>query len=237
MIRKWSVTLLTITTLVATGFVAHAATNPISLQFVNHLQAKLPEQDVFIERVAGSGDVYRVTEADKSMKAPLYAAASPLPHDPNNPAAVGPYKKGRALGITLGQWLAGTGTGTYTCTDGQGSVVASFKKLVSNGVYTMWYALLATPPPIPMATYDLPVGARDGSQNGFRANAQGNASFNVAFKPCLQPTTDQFTALLAIAWHSDGKSYGGVPGPSDMPYLGFGAVSHVQLFLGLPKSK
>ncbi len=219
----------------ATVLAAQAAS--MKLQFVNHLQAKLPEQDVFIEKVAGSGEVFRITAADKDMNAPLYTAASPLPHDPSNPQAIGPYKKGRALGITLGQWLAGAGTATYTCTSGQGSVVASFKKLVPNGDYTMWYALLATPPPIPMATYDLPLGARDGSQNVFRANAQGNASFKVAFKPCLQPTTDQFTALLAIAWHSDGKTYGGVPGPSDMPYSGFGVVSHVQLFLGLPKGK
>ncbi len=237
MTRKRLVILLTIGALLTTGLVVQAAATSIKLEFVNHLQAKLPEQDVFIERVAGSGDVYRVTAADKNMNAPLYTAASPLPHDPDNPQAVGPYKKGRALGITLGQWLAGAGTGTYTCTSEQGSVVASFKKLVPNGTYTMWYALLATPPPIPMATYDLPLGARDGSQNVFRANTQGNASFKVAFKPCLQPTTDQFTARLAIAWHSDGKAYGGVPGPSDMPYSGFGVVSHVQLFLGLPKGK
>ncbi len=221
----------------ATVLAAQAASKGIKLQFVNHLQAKLPEQDVFIERVAGSDEVYRVTAADKNMNAPLYAAASPLPHDPGNPKAVGPFKKGRALGISLGQWLAGTGTGTYTCTKGQGTVVASFKKLVPDGVYTMWYALLATPPPMPMATYDLPIGARDGSQNVFRSNAQGSASLKASFEPCLQMTTDQFTALLAIAWHSDGKTYYGEPGPSDMRYSGFGAVSHVQLFLGLPKGK
>jgi hypothetical protein len=202
----------------------------IKLQFVNHLQAKLPEQDVFIEKVAGSGEVYRVTPADNDMKAPLYAASDTVKHDPFDAKANGPYKKGRALGITLGQWLAATGSGTYRCASGQGTVQLSFKKLVPNGVYTVWYAFLPMPPTQPFTgTLDLPLGARDGSQNSFKSDAQGTATYRVATKPCLQLTGDQLVAMLAIAWHSDGKTYYSDPGA-------FGLATHVQLFTMLPKA-
>jgi hypothetical protein len=205
-----------------------SAGTAIKLQFVNHLQAKLPEQDVYIERPMGSGKVYRVTAADKDMSAPLYAAATVIKHDPFNPKALGPYGKGRSLGFTLGQWLAAKGSGTYSCDRGKGTVTARFESLVPSGVYTMWYFFLPMPPPQPFTgTLDLPLGARDGTQNTFVARADGKAFYRLSFKPCLQLSGEQVAAGLAIAWHSDGKTYASDPGP-------FGTVSHVQLFLLLP---
>lgn len=200
----------------------------VKLQFVNHLQAKLPEQDIYIERSAEPGKVYRVTAADKDMAAPLYAAASSIKHNPFDAKDLGPYPKGKALGITLGQWLAAKGSGTYACERGQGTVTARFEGLVPNGVYTMWYFFLPIPPPTPFTgTLDLPLGARDGSQNTFVARADGMAFFKLSFKPCLQLSGEQLAAGLAIAWHSDGKVYATDPGP-------FGSVTHVQLLLLLP---
>jgi len=207
---------------------ASAGSTVIKLQFVSHLQMKLPEQDIYIERPAGSGRIYRVTAADRDMSAALYAAARPIKHNPFDAKDLGPYAKGRALGITLGQWLAATGSGTYSCSDGQGTVSARFANLVPNGVYTMWYFFLPMPPPTPFTgTLDLPLGARDGSQNTFVARADGRAFFKLSFKPCLQLSGEQLAAGLAIAWHSDGKVYATDPGP-------FGSVTHVQLFLLLP---
>jgi hypothetical protein len=209
---------------------AQAAAMTVKLQFVNHLQAKLPEQDVFIERMAGSGQVYRITAADRDRNAILYAAARPVRHNPFNAMANGPYTKGRSLGITLGQWLDASGTGTYACANGSGTVRAAFKNLVPRGLYTMWYFFLPTPPTQPFTgTLDLPLGARDGSQNMFRADAAGNAVFRATFKPCLQLSGEQLASGLAIAWHSDGKTYASDAGP-------FGYTSHVQLFLLLPSS-
>lgn len=220
--------ILALITVLATVWVAHAAPMSVKLQFVNHLQAKLPEQDAYIEHVAGSGDIYRVTADDKDMNAPLYATAEPVKHNPFDAKANGPYKRGKALGLTLGQWLAATGSGSYTCANGQGTVSASFKKLVPNGTYTMWYFFLPMPPTQPFTgTLDLPLGARDGSQNAFNSDAQGNANFKAAFKPCLQLSGDQVASGLAIAWHSDGKTYYSDAGP-------FGSVTHVQLFLLFP---
>jgi hypothetical protein len=218
-------------TVLATVFVVQAAPMSVKLQFVNHLQAKLPEQDVFLERVSGSGEVYRVTADSKDMNTPLFAAAESVKHNPFDAKANGPYKKGKALGLTLAQWLAATGTGTYTCANGQGTVAASFKKLVPNATYTMWYFFLPMPPTQPFTgTLDLPLGARDGSQNFFKSDAQGNANFKAAFKPCLQLTGDQLASGLAIAWHSDGKTYNSDAGP-------FGASTHVHLFLLFPGPK
>ena len=62
------------------------------------------------------------------------------------------------------------------------------------------------------------------------ADAEGKASFSHSFKPCLQMTGEWITSMLAIAYHSDGKTYGAYPGD-------FGLNAHVPLFLMLPNRK
>jgi hypothetical protein len=200
----------------------------LQLAFNTHLDADLPEQDVYLERKPGSGQVYRVTKGDHNMNAPLYGTAEPVPHDPFNPEAVGPYEKGAPLGLTLGQWLKHGGTGTYACEDGTGSLDLNFTGLVPKGVYTMWHAFMALPPPVPFTgTLDLPLGARDGSESVFTADANGKAKFKHTFQPCLQMSDTWTTSMLAINYHSDGKTYGGHPGQ-------FGYNAHIPLFVMLP---
>ena len=109
----------------------------LDLAFVTHLDINVPEQDVFIEREPGSGEVYRVTKGDHNMNAPLYAASTYIPHDPFNPEAVGPFEKGAQLNMTLGDWLKHSGQGTYTCQDGTGTLDLTFTGLVPEGVYTL----------------------------------------------------------------------------------------------------
>ena len=204
---------------------------PVSLElnFVYHVDADMHEQDVFIERESGSGEVWRVTKADRDMSAPLYRAAEPVEHAPFEPEKMGPFPKGDALGITMGEWFAGRGEGTYTCVDGEGSIEVDFTNMVPNSAYTMWHFFVAMPPTTPfIGTYDLPIGARDGSQSVFRTDADGNASFRRVFKPCLQMTGEHLAGALAVTWHSDGKTYGVLPGE-------FATDSHVQLFLLLPQ--
>ena len=90
---------------------------------------------------------------------------------------------------------------------------------------------MAMPPPEPFTgTLDLPLGARDGSESEFVADAAGNAQFQHTFQPCLQMSDTWTTSMLAVAYHSDGKTYGGSPGA-------FGYNSHVPLFLMLPNRK
>jgi hypothetical protein len=200
----------------------------IDLAFITHLEMELPEQDVFIERVPGSGEVFRVTKGDNDMSAPLYAAAHMVKHDPFNPDAIGPYPKGEPLGMTLGEWLKHRGTGTYMCVAGEGILDTEFSGLVPDGVYTMWHAFIALPPTVPFSgTLDLPLGARDGSESVFRADAEGKAKFVHRFKPCLEMSDVWTTSMLAINYHSDGQVYGGDPGE-------FGYKAHIPLFLMLP---
>lgn len=207
-----------------------SADKPAALEiaFVTHLDMNLPEQDVFIEREPGSGSVYRVTTGDNDMRAPLYRAAASIPHDPFDPNAIGPHKKGEPLNMSLGQWLKHQGRGTYECKDGEGNLEVSFSGLVPNGTYTLWYAFMAMPPTEPFTgSLDLPLGARDGSESIFQADAQGVAAVERSFKPCLEMSNEWVTAMLAVNWHSDGKTYAADPGE-------FGLNAHIPLFVMLP---
>lgn len=203
---------------------------PVSLElaFVTHLDMELPEQDVFIEREPGSGEVWRVTLGDHDLDQPLYKSAVPVPYDPFDPAALGPHPRGEPLGLTLGEWLRHTGRGRYTYADGRGRLELSFSGLVPNGVYTLWHAFIALPPTTPFSgTLDLPLGARDGSESVFVADENGRAEFVHEFSPGLQMSDVWTTSMLAINYHSDGKTWGGVPGD-------FGLNAHVPLFVMLP---
>ena len=206
---------------------------PLKLSFVDHVTADMIEQDVYVEKTAGSGEVYRINpdEFEKYKNARAYGTAEVIHHAPFNPEHNGPYAKGQDLGFTLAEWLSGTGAGTYTCRAGTGKVDVSFNKLVPNGGYTMWYAFAGKShmgcKDCPFATVDFPMGTPDGAQSVFTADANGNARFNLSFKPCLELSGERLMAMLAIAYHSDGNTYGPDPGP-------FGRGTHVQLFTGLP---
>ena len=209
--------------------VAYDAPVALEFNFKLHVEDNLAEQDVLIEREPGSGKLYRPTAGDRDLNLPLYAAAEPLEHQPFDETANGPWPKGRALGLTLGDWLSAKGEASYSCENGEGVLTADFTGLVPEGVYTMWHFFMASPPTEPfIGTHDLPVGTRDGAQSVFTADKAGKASFEAAFKPCLQLTGEHLAAGLAIAWHSDGQTYGAVPGD-------FATVSHVHLYAGLPK--
>lgn len=204
---------------------------PVSmdLNFLFHVEADMVEQDVFIERDKGSNVVFRATKADRNMKAPLYFPAKPVAHSPFDPKDMGPYPKGKPMGFTLGDWYAAKGGGTYTCSNGQGIIKMKFSKLRPDAVYTMWHFFFVSPPTKPsIGTYDIPMGTRDGAQSVFRTDKQGGASFEKIMKPCLQLSGEHIASGLAIAWHSDGKTYGPLPGE-------FSINSHVQLFTVLPK--
>ena len=207
------------------------AGDEIELLFAGHLEYELVEQHVYVEREPGSGDVWRVTppEVYRYRDAPIYATAQTVANAPftHGGSAVGPHPRGKALGMTLGDFIAATGTGTYACDDGIGTVAVSFDNLVPDGVYTMWYSLIPRPSLDPFVSLDIPLGARDGSQSGFAADGDGHADYSARFTPCLQLGGLQVDALIVIAWHSDGNTYGASPGP-------FSTVTHVLMWANLP---
>jgi len=211
---------------VATG--AAARGYAMDLTFSTHRDANLPEQDVFIERQPGSGQVYRPTIADVDMGAALYKAARKVPHNPFDAGAVGPYARGEPFGMTLGRWLRHRGSGRYSCDNGRGHLETRFSGLVPNGVYTFWHEFTALPATRPFSGFlVLPLGARDGSTGVFVADSEGNASFSQSFEPCLQMSDAWTTSLLAINYHSDGRTHAAYPGD-------FGYNAHMPLFVLLP---
>ncbi len=212
----------------ATSFApAQTGDYQVELTFVNHLQAGMHEQDVFIEREAGANEVYRATAADEDTSVPLYAATEAVAHNPSDMADIGPFAKGQPLDITLGEWLAGAGSATLSCEGGQGSLQASFEHLVPDATYTFWHFYTPAPATVPFQSIDLPLGARDGSQNVFTTDANGQASFSTTFDGCVSLSHESLTSALAVAYHSDGQTYGLSAGD-------FGANSHVQLFVPFP---
>ena len=207
-----------------------ALSRTLELTFVNHLRAGMAaEQDVHVSHKGVNG-VFRASAEDTDLTARLYASAEGKRHDPTNPDAVGPFPRGVPLKVSLGDWLAAKGEATVTCREGSATLSARFRHLVPNGVYTLWYSFIALPPTSPLTVMNLPLGARDGSQNVLVADEEGNAVYALEDGTCLQLATAQVGTMLALNYHSDGRTYGFDPGR-------FGYNVHVQLFALLPSEE
>ncbi len=156
----------------------------------------------------------------------VYATANPTEHDPFKVGdkPLGPFEKGKSLGFSLGQWLAATGNGTYSVDGDKARFRLSFTSLVPNGVYTLWCSRITFPPNPKIV--DRPCGDEDGSENSFKADNTGSASFRLRLNP-LEQSTEETATIIALAYHSDNKTYGASPGD-------FGLNSHVQIFFLMP---
>ncbi|MBI2101836.1 hypothetical protein HYT53_04470 [Candidatus Woesearchaeota archaeon] len=179
---------------------------------------------------AAPGKVVRIEGSlakEAALSKQAYAAASATQHDPfktgDNP--LGPFDRGNSLGFTMQQWLAASGIGIYSIDGENAEAEFSFKNLVPGGVYTVWCSRISLPPNF--SVVDKPCGAEDGSQNSFTADEKGNGEFSLKFS-ALEPSTKDAASLMAVAYHSDGKTYGASPGD-------FGLNSHVQIFYMLPE--
>lgn len=200
----------------------------LDLQLANHLVAGMPEQDVYVEVEPGSDQVRRITadEQEVYQDAPAYGSPLMIEHDPFQlgEEPLGPYAKGAELGFTVGEWLAATANGTYTVTGDEAEIDLTFQNLVPGGVYTLWCARVFVPPNFKIV--DIPCGNPDGSESTFTAEANGNAVFRVTME-ALPDSTAEMVNVIAAAYHSDGQTYGDVPGD-------FGLNSHVQILAMLP---
>jgi hypothetical protein len=222
-----------VTVLAGASMIAGSHAWAVDLNVVAHVAVDMWEQDVFVDGgEKGKGGVFRIGPAEYSqmLDLPVFATTQTVHHDPRNPDAAGPFPKGEDLGMTLGEWLAASGAVSYDCDNGIGRMSATFENLVPRGVYTVWNFFVPTPSAEPFSTYDLPLGDRAGRENFFAADRNGNAQYSIDLAGCLQGSGSQLAAGLAIAWHSDGATYGPNPG-------GLGRASHIQLFLLLPSDE
>lgn len=185
----------------------------------------LPEQFVFV--MDDVGDLYRVTPGApiSQLEAPIYTmseeAAADFVFDPfqlsDNP--LGPFDAGEPLNMTMRDYLGARGSGTYTVTDDMATIDLSFDRLMPNGVYTLWCSTLNRPPEF--SVEDRPCGAPDGSEANFVADEHGELDVEMTF-PALDLPTETTVSVIAIAWHSDGETYGEHTGD-------FGRVTFVPL--------
>jgi len=175
-----------------------------------------------VERVEGAN-----AKDPASLEKELYASSDSTKHDPfkTGENALGPFPKGKSLGFTLQKWLSASGIGIYSADADNATLELSFKNLVPNGVYTVLCSRIISSPE--MKIEDAPCGAEDGSQNSFTSDSKGLGSFSLAMK--LLQATNETTPLVAVAYHSDGKTYGASSGD-------FGLNTHVQLFFMMPKN-
>jgi len=186
---------------------------------------EVPDSDIMVE---GSDKVFRVEgeQDEENLAKTVYAAAEAIEHDPfkvgENP--LGPFEKGEELGFTLGDWLAATGSGTYEVDDGEAELDLEFENLVPDAVYTIWCSRISFPPNVNIV--DRPCGAEDGSENVFETDEEGNANYNLELEP-LEQSTEETATIIALAYHSDGETYGESAGD-------FGLNSHVQIFYLIP---
>lgn len=213
------------------GCVASEPTRTAELQMVTHLTAGLPEQDVYIVKDGSAeGEVMRATIEELALpevqSAMLYSSAQLNNHDPflATETPFGPFPKGEELGFTMAEWLAATGSGTYTVQGNDATVEFEFANLIPNGLYTLWSTQTKLPPE-PTIT-SIATGSWDGSDNTFVADADGNGSISVDMA-AMPDTTDTHLSIFAIAYHSDKMTHGGYHGD-------FGRITHVQAFVAVP---
>lgn len=186
----------------------------------------MPEQDIYIESLEDPTEVIRPLDeaSDKeALNQPIFAAAKKVEHNPmalgENP--LGPFPKGAEIGVTLGEWLAASGEGTYRIEGSQATLDVSFENLVPNGVYTAWCGVITVNDKF--SAVDMPCGYLDGSQAEFQADENGNAIYSVTM-PALPISNDQTFSDIAFAYHSDGQTCGSSP-------CIFGQNSHVHVFI------
>lgn len=197
----------------------------MDIQFVNHIQAGMAEQDVFIIKNGDANQVMRPVAEDAQVGTqPLYAAASAVKDDPFKVEAnpLGPFAKGKALGLDLQQWLQARGSGTYATKGDRAEVHFTFEGLVPNGSYTVLTPRISFPPKF--AVQPGIAGAPDGSEAMLRADSNGRAAFDLTMKALPESTKETASAII-LAYNSEGAWRGE-----------FGKNTHQQLvaFLSAP---
>ena len=129
--------------------------------------------------------------------------------------------------VTWGEWAEAEGRAQVKCIKKGSHVVVHLSGLIPNGLYTAWIPVFVAP--FSPATFPAgviaagPLGAQDGSENSFVADADGVGNISGVLPPgalngpipgpfdgCL---TDEVEFHVHIAYHIDGTTHGHLPGP------------------------
>ena len=186
----------------------------------------MPESDAYVETEDGMVRRLLAEEVEAYLDAPIFTAETMVEHDPFALKAelLEPRAKGVELGMTMGEYLSATGGGTYTVVGDQAELDLSFEGLVPEGVYTLWCSTVSVPPNFHIV--NVPCGSPYGGENEVVADSAGNLHVNL-ITTALPDAREDLVPLVALAYHSDGNTYGEYPGS-------FGMNTHVQLMGMLP---
>jgi hypothetical protein len=141
------------------------------------------------------------------------------PCDPANPTVLNPVTAPDGHQITWGEWTQIEGQAAVKCINNGSHVVVHLSGLIPNGQYTVWVFIFHPAGNLVAAG---PLGAQDGSENGFVADADGVGHIGRVLPPgmlsakpgpfdgCL---TDEDEFQVHVVYHIDGMTHGNVPGP------------------------
>lgn len=128
--------------------------------------------------------------------------------------------------VTLGEWLTPTGRVSVKCINGGTHTVLHFSDLLPNATYTVWQLAFKSPGfqgnPVDNRIALGALGPNDGSGNVFHTSASGEGQLS-AVTPAgplsIQGSMgacalDQFEVHYVAAYHFDGRTWGGTPGPN-----------------------
>ncbi len=202
-----------------------------AMEFFSFSQMKIPEQDVFFEDPGNTSILVRPGETDVSderkRSLPLFASSGEVARDPYQAGehALGPFPKGRPLGITLSVWLGATGTGTYRTDETRSELSLVFEKLVPEAVYTVWCSRVGMPPNHSIA--HIPCGEPGAGTNRFVTHKDGSGTIYIRLPGPLEASTKETATVVALLYHSDTRSAGSLEGQ-------IGKTGHQQLVWFLP---
>ena len=140
--------------------------------------------------------------------------------------------------VTLDEWNMAGGTVSASCVSAGTRITADWHGLIPGGQYTMWSVVLnpgfdGTLEGLMGSLSGLgAMGTPDGSQNGFRADANGSASISI-----MQPATtlsmmgsigacalEEYEYHVVASYHIDDRTWGGDLGPDGTAVEHAGAI-------------
>ena len=211
------------TPIITTPMPVDAISSLVDLEFmvldVANIEMGIPVQHVYLD--TGDDTVVRPDNMGPLiLSQPLFTSSEYVPDDYLEPPFdLGPFPKGEPLGFRMSAWIAATGQGTYRQEGANAEVHLQFDDLVPDGIYTLWCVALVFP------TFELieefPCGAPDGADNNFTTDATGHGEIQLTMD-AFPPSSNEIIYELAIAYHSDGLTYGPVVGER-------GKNAHVQM--------
>ena len=128
--------------------------------------------------------------------------------------------------VMLGEWLTATGRAADKCINGATHTVLHFSNLMPNATYTVWQLAFKAPGFTGSPMTNLiglgALGPNDGSGNVFYTSASGEGELSAKtpagplsiFGTMGACALDQFEVHYVAAYHFDGRTWGGTPGPA-----------------------